>query len=261
MPKFSANLGLLYPDLPLLERLAAAAADGFRAVELWYPYDIPATQLAEHLEQHGLICTNINAWPGNASAGDFGLAADATRRDEFLATVRQAVDYAAAVGRPRVHVLAGVPAAGCSLDNAWQSYEESLQQACGLAHEQGLEVLIEPLNPFDRPGYLLTRQAQAVALIQRLACPNLRLMMDVYHVQRSEGDLVRQLHEHLPWIGHIQIADVPGRREPGTGEIRYDFVLRAIDDSGYQGWVGCEYQPSSGRGANLEWLGGRVPAI
>lgn len=258
MPRFSANLSMLFTEVPFLDRFALAAQAGFKAVEFWFPYEWPAAEVARRLCDHGLACVCLNAPPGS-QPGDWGLAAHAGRRPEYLAGVRQACDYAGALGCPAIHVLAGMVQALHPDPLHHPAYLEGIALAAEQAAVVGRTVLIEPLNPVDRPGYLLWRQAQARQVVEELGTQfgagNVRILYDLYHAQMTEGRLLDTLHAHLPLIGHLQVADVPGRHEPGTGEIHFRHVFDAIDRSGYAGWVGCEYQPRAGTAEGLGWRG------
>lgn len=247
--KFSANLGFLYTDRALPDAIRAAAADGFDAVELHWPYATPAAQVRAALEETGLPVLALNASRGRE--GENGLTALPGREAEAMAAVAQAVDYAAAIGAGAVHVLAGVaqgPAAEAT-------YRANLAEACDLAAARGLTVLIEPLNARDAPGYFLSRTGHALAVIEALARPNLRLMFDAYHVQIMEGDLTRRLSALLPVIGHVQIAAVPNRGEPDAGEVDFRHLLAHLAGLGWTAPVGAEYRPRAGRTEDgLGWL-------
>lgn len=251
MLRLSANLSLLFTELPFLDRFAAARAHGFNAVEFWFPYDWPASVVAQCLQDNGLACAGINSSAGEAA--DWGLAADPARGALFRASVQQAFDYASALNCPAVHVMAGLTGQAAPDPLGHTTYRDNLAYATELAARHGKTVLIEPLNPIDRPGYLLWRQQQARELIDQLGLPNLRVMFDLYHAQMTEGRLLDNLYAHGARIGHIQIADVPGRHEPGTGEVHWPAVLAAIEASGYAGWIGCEYKPKADTGAGLSW--------
>lgn len=252
--RLCANLSILFTELPFLDRFAAAAQAGFKAVECWFPYDWPAAQVKHRLDTHGLKMISINSAPGDAALGQFGLAC-MHQHAEFCASVSQALDYAQALDCPNVHVLSGV---GDSLNPATRErYLGNIAWAADEAAKWGRTLLIEPLNPIDRPGYYLWRQSQALEIVQTLARPNLKIMFDVYHVQMTEGRIVSSLLANLPHIGHIQIADVPGRHEPGTGEVRFDYVFEQITDSGYLargGWIGCEYRPTTHSDHSQAWM-------
>lgn len=254
MLRFSANLSTLFTELPLFERPAAAARAGFKAVELWFPYEIPAREFGGILEANDLVCVGINTAPGNVSKGDWGLAVDPARRSEFIEGVEEAMSYAQAIECPNVHVMAGVPATGLSPAAAWQVYTNNIASACEAAKRYGRQVLVEPLNAIDRPTYLLSRQEQAIELIDSLKCDNLRIMVDLFHIQRGEGNLIERMRASLPHAGHVQVADVPGRNEPGTGEINFAAVFAELNRLNYPGWVGCEYFPRSTTVEGLGWM-------
>jgi hydroxypyruvate isomerase len=254
MLRFSANLSTLFQELPLASRFEAAAKAGFDAVELWFPYEIPAPQMRTLLEAHGLRCVGINSPAGDIQRGDWGLAADPTRREAFDASVEQAFDYAQAIGCANVHVMAGQIEAGAPWQPAWDHYLQCMGAAADRAAARNLTVMIEPLNRLDRPRYLLNTQAQALEALATLNRPNLKIMLDVYHLQRGEGNLIERLRASLPHAAHVQIADNPGRHEPGTGEIRFDTVFAEIERSGYAGTIGCEYLPSGSTAESFGWL-------
>ncbi|MDO9406488.1 MAG: TIM barrel protein [Polaromonas sp.] len=254
MLRFSANLSTLFQQLPLRERFSAAAAAGFEAVEVWFPYEIPASELAALLKDHGLVCVGINSPPGDVSQGDWGLALDRSRQNLFDDSVAQAMAYAEAIDCPNVHVMAGNRVAGVSEAQALQDYSASIERACAIARRHGRRVMVEPLNAVDRPTYFLTRQQQAIDLIDALQQDNLGLMLDLFHLQRGEGNLVERMRRSLPYAAHVQIADVPGRHEPGTGEINFPFVFAELERLGYDGWIGCEYLPAGDTVDGLGWL-------
>jgi hydroxypyruvate isomerase len=253
MLRFSANLSTMFQEVPLIERFAAAAQAGFKAVELWFPYDIPAENLAKELRRNDLVCVGINSPPGDVAKGDWGVAADPSRCAEFTAGVEQAMAYAQTIDCA-VHVMAGVPAPGLQAADAWQIYRDNIARACDIAKRYGRQVLIEPLNAIDRPTYLLSRQSQAIEVIEALGRDNLRVMLDLFHVQRGEGNLTERMRQSLPYAGHVQIADVPGRHEPGTGEINYPFMFAELERLGYEGWIGCEYFPRASTVEGLGWM-------
>jgi hydroxypyruvate isomerase len=254
MLRFSANLSTLFQDLPLAARFEAAARAGFDAVEMWFPYEIPAQEMRVLLQTHGLRCVGINTPAGDVQRGDWGLAADPARRDEFNASIEQAFAYAHAIGCPNVHVMAGQIDASAPFEPAWDHYLQCVGAAADLAAARNLTVMIEPLNRIDRPRYLLNTQAQALDVVTTLNRPNLKIMLDVYHVQRGEGNLIERLRASLPHAAHVQIADNPGRHEPGTGEIQFDRVFAEIERSGYAGVIGCEYVPSGATVDSFGWL-------
>jgi hydroxypyruvate isomerase len=256
MLKFSANLSTLFQDRPLLERLSAARAARFEAVEMWFPYEIPAATLHAALRDSGLEMIGINSAPGDVGAGDWGLAADPRRRSAFRDSVHEAVEYARAIGCPNVHVMAGIVDAAVGRDAAWDAYQANIDEACEIAAQHRVTVMIEPLNAVDRPAYLLNRQQQAIGLIETLQRPNLKIMLDLFHLQRGEGNLIERMRASLPYAAHVQLADVPGRHEPGTGEINFAKVFAELQAANWQGWVGCEYLPAAGTEAGLGWMTG-----
>jgi hydroxypyruvate isomerase len=251
MPKFSANLGFLWADRPLLARIDAAAKAGFKAIELHWPYDVPAQEIRDSCAYHNVTLLGLNAATGDAAQGEFGLAALAGRQDAFEASLDQAIDYAHMSGASSIHVLAGIVAPEDKLKARWV-LRENLALACKKA--TGLTILLEPINQRDRPGYFYSTIAEAASLIEEIGVPNIKIMFDVYHVGVSEGDVIRRLERYLPLIGHVQIAAVPSRAEPDEGEIAYSAIFAELDRAGYEGWVGCEYKPRSGTGEGLQWV-------
>lgn len=250
MPKFSANLGFLWPDRPLLERIDAAAKAGFKAIELHWPYATPAGEVKARCETHGLALLGINTPLGNAEKGDFGLGAQAGREAEFRATFQQSADYARAAGASAVHAMAGVVAPGQKA-RAKAVFIENLAFAAKAAPD--LTLLLEPINQRDKPGYFYSTIGEAAEIIREIGAPNLKIMFDVYHVGVSEGDVTKRLEKHLADIGHVQIAAVPSRAEPDEGEIAYGAIFAALDRLGYAGWTGCEYKPRAGTDEGLAW--------
>lgn len=259
MLKFSANLSTLFQEHALLDRVTAAAAAGFKGVEIWFPYEVPAHALRERLDAYGLQCVMINTVPGDTARGDWGLAVDVRRRSEFIASVQQALDYAQAIGCTRVHVMSGAVPQDRSLADAEAAFAHSIADACDMAREVGITVMIEPLNHIDRPTFYLTRQAQAIALVRELARDNLGIMLDLFHLQRGEGNLIERMLQSLPYAAHVQFADVPGRHEPGTGEIHFPRVFAALVQANWSGWVGCEYFPVGTTAASLGWMHALMP--
>ena len=257
MPRFSANVSWLFGEVPFLDRFGEAAQAGFRAVEFTYPYDYQARDVAEHAAAHQLEIVLFNAPPGDVASGDRGLASIPGREHEFAASMATALRYAKALSCKRLHVLAGnVPddADATERDRRRRLYVRNLRQACEDAADHGVTITIEPLNPRDMPGYLLSTQADAHAIREEVGMPNLKVQFDLYHAQIVEGDLTEKLRRWMPHIGHIQIAGVPGRHEPNNGEINYDFLFRVIDEAKYDGWIGCEYRPAAGTAAGLAWM-------
>jgi hydroxypyruvate isomerase len=257
MPRFSANLSFLYTELPFLERFAAAAHDGFRAVEFAFAYEFPAPEIAARLAANHLAQVLINAPPGNLAAGKRGLAALSGREEEFAASITTALDFAGELRCPRVHVMAGVLPEGADQaqrDRARATFVNNLRFAAHEALRHDLALTIEPINTRDIPGYFLNTQAQAHGIREEVGAPNVGVQMDLYHAQIVEGDLAEKLRRWLPHIGHIQIAGVPGRHEPDVGEINYRYLFDLLDELGYEGWVGCEYRPRNGTSAGLAWM-------
>lgn len=266
MPRLAANLSLLYPECRFAERVGAAAADGFEAVECQFPYEVPANEMAARLRDHGQALVLMNAPAGDWAAGERGLAALPGREAECRDGVERALAYAHTVGCPRIHLLAGVVPAGVERARAEAIYLSHLEWAAAKARRAGCELLIEPLNAHDVPGYLLATQAQAHALVQAVGAPNLRVQMDLYHVARTEGDVVGALDAWLPSgrVGHLQVAGVPGRHEPTGGPVDWPAVFARLDTlqaagaaPGWSGWLGCEYLPAAGqaRGGTSAGLG------
>ena len=250
--RYSANLGFLFTDLPLPQAIHAAKDAGFDVVECHFPYDVPAADVAQALRETGLSMLGLNTWPGDKSAGDFGLAALTGREDEARAAIAQAVDYAAATGTKAVHVMAGRTDGGT---DAEATFRANLAHACDLAAPHGITILIEPSNTRDVPNYHLSRTDHAARIIAELDRPNLKLMFDCYHMQIMQGDLATHLRSLLPVIGHIQIAAVPDRGEPDQGEIDYGWLMRHLDGLGYSAPVGAEYKPRTTTLDGLGWLG------
>jgi 2-dehydrotetronate isomerase len=250
MLRFAANLSFMYGEYAFADRFGAAAKDGFTAVEYLFPYEYPAQQLASWLQSHGLVQALFNAPPGNWAAGERGLASLPGREKEFRAAIRTALDYAQALDCPRVHVMAGLGPGSRS------TFVANLAWAAALAQPAGVELLIEPINSRDMPGYFLNRQDEAHAIVDEVANPALKVQMDLYHCQIVEGDVSMKLRKYLAEksVGHIQIASVPARNEPDHGELNYDYLLDLIDELGFDGWIGCEYRPKGGTSEGLTWL-------
>ena len=265
MPQFAANLSLMYTELPFLERFAAAARDGFRAVEYLFPYAHAPSQLAQQLRAHGLQQVLFNAPPGGTTRDAMATAWDAGARGTlclagqdaaFRAGLQQALEYASVLQCPRVHVMGGLLPAGQSHAGVQALVTERLHWAAQQAQDAGVALLIEPINGRDMPGYYLQRQDQAHALVQAVDSPRLQVQMDLYHCQIVEGDVAMKLRHYLPTgrVGHIQIAGVPDRHEPDSGELHYPYLFDLLDQLGYTGWVGCEYRPRAGTSQGLGWL-------
>jgi len=254
MPKFSANLNFLFNELPFLDRFAASREAGFRHVEFMFPYEHPKETLRGLLEKHGLKQVLFNLPAGNWAEGDRGTAADPARIKEFREGVRAALDYAPALGVERINCLVGKRLDGVPQEEQWRVLVENLRYAARELGTQGRLLLVEPLNTLDIPGFFLNNTRDALRVLSEVGEPNIRLQYDVYHMQRMEGNLALTLQAHLARIGHIQIADNPGRHQPGTGEIRYAFLLGELDRLGYGGFVGLEYAPVPDTLASLAWV-------
>ncbi len=255
MPRFAANISLLFTEAPFLERPALAARAGFSAIELWWPPADALDRLEDAVRDAGVEVALLNFDAGDMAAGDRGLLSDPARLDAFRANVPVALDLASRLGCTRLNALVGVRVPSLTLEEQLELARESVAWAAGEAAVVGASVLVEALNTFENGAYLLTRTDEARRFVDAVGRADVLLQYDAYHMQRMEGNLSETLRAHLDRIGHIQIADVPGRGEPGTGEIRFDFLLAEIDRLGYDGWVGLEYRPSTGSTeASLAWL-------
>jgi 2-dehydrotetronate isomerase len=252
VPRLAANLAYLFTERPLLERFAAAAAAGFRAVELQLPYDHAPSAVKVQLDRHGLTVLGINTAPGRSASGEFGVAAVPGREQEFATLFKQALDYVTAIGGCQIHCLAGkVPPE--QRPAAEKTFIANLTRAADAAREHNITVLIEPINPRDRPDYFLTRAEQAADIIAKVERPNVRIQFDFYHAQIVGGDLIRRFERHFPLVGHVQIAAVPSRHEPDEGEVNYPAIFAALDRLGYGTWIGCEYRPRGKTEDGLGW--------
>lgn len=259
MPRLAANLSLLYPERGFLDRFAAAAADGFTAVEMLFPYEHEPSVVVALLAEHDLTPVLINAPPGDFAAGERGFACISGREADFEASIGRALAYARVIGCPRIHVMSGLAPAGAdraALDALWVA---NLRRAASQAADAGLRLTVEPINGRDMPGYFLQRQDQALALIDAVGAPNLGLQMDWYHCQVVEGDVATKLRRAMALgrLEHVQLAGVPERQEPDRGELRVEYLLELLDELGYAGHVGCEYRPrdggTGGTSAGLAW--------
>jgi hydroxypyruvate isomerase len=254
MPRFAANLTMLFTEVPFLDRFAEAARHGFTAVEFLFPYPYAAEALKARLDAHGLSLVLHNLPAGDWDAGERGIAVLPGREEEFRAGVARAVTYATALGTPRVNCLVGKTPAGVPADEVHRTLVANVRHAAEVLGAAGIALLVEAVNDKDIPGFHLTRTAQVLALLDEVGHPNVQVQYDVYHAQRMEGELAATLQRHLPRIAHVQVADTPGRHEPGTGEIRFDFLFAHLDAIGYTGHVGCEYKPATTTAAGLGWL-------
>ncbi|MFI4926442.1 MAG: hydroxypyruvate isomerase [Burkholderiales bacterium] len=253
MPRFAANLTMLFTEVPFLERFERAARAGFTAVEFLFPYAWPAAEIRQRLAAHKLQLVLHNLPAGNWDAGERGIACHPDRVEEFRAGVGKAITYATELGVPQVNCLAGKVPAKVDAATVHRTLVENLRFAAAELKIAGLRLLVEPINTFDIPGFCVTRTEQAIALLDEVGADNAFVQYDVYHAQRMEGELAATLQRHLARIGHIQVADNPGRNEPGTGEINYAYLFAHIDRIGYRGWIGCEYKPAAGTEAGLGW--------
>lgn len=254
MPKFAANLSLLFNEVPFADRFRAAAEAGFHGVEYQFPYAHPASQVAEQLDRHRLVAILHNLPAGDWAAGERGIACLPDRVGEFQDGVGQAIDHATVVGCRQLNCLAGLAPSRLDPERAREVLIANLRFAAGKLKQAGIRLLMEPVNTRDVPGFLVSRTQQAIEIIDEVGSDNLFLQYDVYHMQIMEGDLAPTIERHLARIGHMQIADTPGRHEPGTGEINYPFLFDFIDALGYAGWIGCEYRPRAGTAAGLDWV-------
>jgi hydroxypyruvate isomerase len=253
MPRLAANLTMMYTEHPFLERFAAAARDGFRAVEYLFPYEHDARELRGRLVDAGLVQALFNAPPGDWAAGERGIASRPGREEEFRRSIATALEYAQTIGNERVHVMAGLIAPGEDRARHRATYVENLAYAAVQAAGAGVTLVIEPINTRDIPGFFLNRQDEAHGVCAEVGAPNLRVQMDLYHCQVVEGDLAMKVRRHIDGVGHVQIAGVPDRHEPDLGELNYPYLLALLDELGYMGWVGCEYRPRAATSAGLAW--------
>jgi hydroxypyruvate isomerase len=254
MPRFAANLTMMYPEHAFLDRFAAAASDGFKAVEFLFPYEYPAGEIRARLDAHGLELALFNAPPGDWAGGERGIASLPGREAEFRASIAEALEYARVLGNRRLHVMAGLIAPGEDRARHHAVYLANLAHAAKEAAGLGITVVIEPINTRDIPGFFLNRQDEAHAVCAQVDARNLQVQMDLYHCQVVEGDLAMKIRRYIRGVGHMQIAGVPERHEPSLGEINYPYLFELIDSLGYAGWIGCEYRPRGGTSQGLEWV-------
>jgi len=253
MPRFAANLSMMFNEVPFLDRFAAAAKAGFEGVEFLFPYDFPAAEIRKRLKGEGLTQALFNMPPGDWANGERGLTSLPGRQSEFREAVKRALDYAAELECRHVHCMAGIPGPDVAPGTAAALFAANLAWATERASPAGVKLVIEPINHRDMPGYFLNTQAQGAAVIEAIGRDRLGLQFDLYHVQITEGDISKRMEKHMPIISHMQIADVPARNEPGTGEIGWSYLFRRMDELGYTGWVGCEYRPAGDTVAGLGW--------
>ncbi|MES2712212.1 MAG: 2-oxo-tetronate isomerase [Pseudomonadota bacterium] len=254
MPRFAANLSMMFGEIPFLDRFAAARKARFEAVEFLFPYDHPAAEIATRLKDNGLAQVLFNAPPGDWTNGERGMAALPGRQSEFRDAIFKALEYATALECPRLHVMAGLAPAGVAHDTLTATYGANLAWAAEECGRSGVKPVIEPINHRDIPGFFLNTTDQAAAIIHAVGPEKLGMQFDLYHCQITEGDIVKRVEKHLPLIAHMQVADNPGRNEPGTGEVNWPFVFETIDSLGFRGWIGCEYRPKGDTVAGLGWF-------
>lgn len=259
MPRFAANLTMMYGEHNFLDRFAAAAKDGFKAVEFLFPYDYPAETLAAQLDEHGLIQVLFNSPPGDWKAGERGVTALPSREKEFRDGFLRALEYARVLKCPRIHTMAGLAPAETDRARMRETYIANLAWAAERALPEGIDVLIEPIAQRNIPGFFLNYQEEAHAIAAETGCENVKILMDLFHCQVAEGDLAIRIRNYIKdpkqtRVGHFQIAGVPERHEPDTGEVNYAYLFDLIDEVGFEGWVGCEYSPKAGTSEGLGWF-------
>jgi hydroxypyruvate isomerase len=254
MPRFAANLSMMFTDVPFLERFGRAAAAGFEGVEFLFPYEHPAEAIAAELDRHGLTQALFNLPPGDFAKGERGIACLPGREAEFREGVETALRYAAATRCRALHCMAGLLPEGADRTRHEAVYVENLRHAARRCAEAGITLVIEPINTRDIPGYFLNYQHQARRIVERVGEPNLKLQLDLYHCQIMEGDLARHIREFADITAHVQIAGVPERHEPDLGEVNYPYLFAVLDELGYGGWVGCEYRPKGRTEDGLGWF-------
>ena len=254
MPKFAANLSMMFTESPFLDRFAAASDAGFRAVEFLFPYDHQPDTVANRAAAAGVDIILFNTPAGDWAAGERGIACLPGREDEFRAGVEKAFSYATSLGAKRIHAMAGIVPQSANCENYRATLIENLKYAARRLAKGGITVLLEAINTQDIPGFVVSTQADCHSICRAVDLPNMKMQMDLYHMQMMEGDLAKKLERYAQDCGHIQIAGCPGRNEPDTGEIRYEYLFRRLDELGYRGWVGCEYRPAADTSGGLAWM-------
>ena len=254
MPRFAANLSMLFTEVPMLDRFERAARAGFSSVEIQFPYEAPAATVRDRLVSNRLKMVLHNLPGGDWAAGDRGIACNPARQDEFRAGVAKGIEYAMTLGVPQLNCLAGKPGEGVPDEVTRTTFVGNVRYAAAELKKAGLKLLLEPINNYDVPGFWLNHTAKAISVLDEAGADNAFVQYDVYHAQRYEGELAATLSKYLGRIGHIQVADNPGRNEPGTGEINYSFLFQHLDRIGYTGWIGAEYKPAGQTEAGLGWL-------
>ena len=254
MPQFAANLTMLFNEVPFMERFERAASAGFKAVEFLFPYAFSASEIKQQLDRYQLRLVLHNLPAGDWDAGERGIACLPDRVEEFRAGVAKAIEYAKALNVPQLNCLAGKAPTGIDTQLLHDTFVANLKYAAAELKKENLKLLIEPINTFDIPGFFLSNTQQALNVLNEVAAENAFVQYDIYHAQRMEGELSNTIEKNLSKIAHIQLADNPGRNEPGTGEINYSYLFKFLDRIGYQGWIGCEYKPASNTEAGLAWM-------
>jgi len=254
MPRFAANISMMYNEHPFLDRFAEASEDGFKGVEFLFPYAFPAADIKACLTEHGLALALFNMPPGNWEGGERGLASIPGREEEFARSIDTALEYAHVLGNNRLHAMAGLIKPDQDRARHRATYVKNIALAAERARPHGITIVLEPINTRDIPGFFLNRQDEAHAVCAEIGAPNLKVQMDFYHCQIVEGDLAMKFRKYVANIGHIQIAGVPERHEPDLGEVNYPYLYNLIDELGYDGWIGCEYRPRAGTTAGLGWF-------
>jgi len=253
MPNISSNIIYLFNEFDLINRIEASADAGFKAVECQSPYEIPAARMKNCLSENSVEMVLINGKPGDPAKGDKGVGIFPDRIDEFQALTRESIDYAAAIGSTRVHVMTGVPGEAVSWDTAEDTLIDNIRWAADFGQERGVKIMLEPLNATDNPGYFLTNADQAAPIIAKIAHNNVYLQYDLYHGGMNGEDITASIRKHFGLIDHMQVAGVPGRNEPSSGDIDFAPIFDAIDEMGYAGWIGAEYVPKDGTLAGFGW--------
>ncbi len=254
MPQFAANLTMLFNEHPFMDRFEIAAESGFKAVEFLFPYAYKASEIRQKLDQNNLRLVLHNLPAGDWDEGERGIACLPDRMDEFKASVAKAIEYAKVLGVSQLNCLAGKAPTGLSQELLRATLIANLRYAAVELKKVNIKLLIEPINTFDIPGFYLSKTQQALDILNEVGADNVYIQYDIYHAQRMEGELSKTLEENISRIAHIQLADNPGRHEPGTGEINYAYLFKLIDRIGYQGWIGCEYKPATQTQSGLDWI-------
>jgi len=254
MPRLAANLSMMYNEHAFLDRFAAAAKDGFKGVEFLFPYEHAARDIRARLDDNGLTQALFNCPPGDWQKGERGMASLPGREDEFRTSIDKALEYAAVIGNKTLHVMAGLIRPDQDRARHREVYVRNLRHAAQAARSAGIAIVIEPINTRSIPGFFLNRQDEAHAVLRDVGAPNLKVQMDLYHCQVVEGDLATKVRQYIGGVGHVQVAGVPERNEPDTGEVNYRYLFALLDELGYDGWIGCEYRPRRGTSEGLGWM-------